>query len=321
MSEHYSLDELAELDAGLLARRRAAAAARHLASCEECQARADVLRRTSDALHELGPVRMPTDIATRLDQALANAGTIAGEDVVPDLGAYREQRVRGIPRWTYAAAAAVVVLGGTAIAVGTHHSKNADTVASDAGLAPLVPQATESTTQQQLQLQESGRTYTPDSIANLAAGLTGDTNRSSALAATTPEFAGAAPGTAGGGSGKGPQDANTTKTAKAPAIASAPAPAQADVTASSIAPELRRLADSRSELLRCAAFISDTPNASPIAVDFGRWTNAEAGIKHVPAVIFVFTDLDDPNSIDVFVVRAACDDNSLLDYEVLDNTP
>ncbi|HVT63897.1 MAG TPA: hypothetical protein VHD81_01950 [Mycobacteriales bacterium] len=313
MSEHFTLDELAELDAGLLARRRAP---RHLAECDECSAKAAALRKTQERLRDLGPVQMPADVTARLERVLADADTTAGEDIVPDLGEHRARRVRGVPPWAYAAAAAVVVIGGTAVALGTHHSgsKAADTAAG----VPLVPTTTPSTA---LVLQESGRTYTPGTLRDLAPGLASGAS-ADALSATTPEFAaGAAPqaGIAGGGTSSGQSQSNkTTHGARGQAPASAPpAPTLAAPVAPSIAPSLRRLADSRSALLKCAAFITDTPGASPIAVDFGRWTNAKANLRHVPSVVFVFNDTDDPSTIDVFVVAAACDDSSLLDFEVL----
>ena len=330
MSEHFTLDELAELDAGLLAHRRARAAARHLARCDECQARAAAIGRTKDALRDLGPAQMPADVAARLARALDDATTTTGEDVVPDLGAYRAKRFGGIPPWAYAAAAAVVVLGATGIAVGTRHGHKA--TPTSAAAAPLVPTAAASAQRLRVPLQESGRTYTPDSIAHLATGLIGNAAAADTLAAKTPEFAGTQGGAAAGGGSAGnaaghPRAAKNGVETRQPDTGAVPAPAgvapaPSVATATSRIPaSLRRLADSRSALLQCAAFISDTPNASPIAVDFGRWTNADAGLRRVPAVVFVFDDLTDPHSIDVFVVGAACDDTSLLDYQILDRTP
>jgi hypothetical protein len=322
VSEHLSLDELAELDAGLLPRRRAAT--RHLADCEECSAKADALRRTQERLRDLGPVSIPRAVADRLDVALSTATATGGEDVVPDLAAYRAKRFGGIPPWAYASAAAVVVLGGTAIAVGALRDGKPN--ATEGALAPLV--VTSPTHSGALVLQESGRTYTPGSIAGLAAALTAAPGDSVALSATTPEFAGtggdsqATGPSAGSGAGVAPSHSNKARRGAVPPAPTLAAPAQvAGDRAQPIAPSLRRLADSRAALLRCAAFITDTPGATPIAVDFGRWTNKAAGLHRVPSVVLVFEDTDDPETIDVFVVAAACDDSSLLDFEVLDRTP
>ena len=84
MTEHFTLDELAELDMGLLdrallTRRRAREATSHVADCEECSARADALRKTQESLRDLGPVQMPAEVAARLDRALSNAGTMTGD--------------------------------------------------------------------------------------------------------------------------------------------------------------------------------------------------------------------------------------------------
>jgi len=271
---------------------------------------------------------MPADVADRLERALANADTTTGEDVVPDLGAERARRFGGIPPWAYGAAAAVVVLGAIGIAIGTTHGHKSGT--STSAEAPLVPTTDSSADRQQaVRQQETGRTYTPDSIAELASGLVSGSPATDTLAAGTPEFAhsqGAGAAGAGGGvAATQPRAAKSTNAATQPGTGTAPAPANAappsvTTAGASIPKSLRRLADSRTALLQCAAFISDTPNASPIAVDFGRWTNSKAGIHRVPSVIFVFNDLADPHSIDVFVVGAACDDTSLLDYEVLDKT-
>jgi hypothetical protein len=301
VSEHFSLDELAELDAGLLARGRQRAATRHLAGCEECAARADAIRRTRERLRSLEPVTMPPDVAARIDRALDGATASSGSDVVPDLADHRARRFGGIPPWAYAAAAAVVVLGGTAIAIGTrgHSSPSAGsaTVAE-----PLVATAA---TPSVLSQQQTGRTYSPDNVVDLATGLIA----SSAADSAAPSGAGAAPELGSGGSAAGKRsDRAPTQSAPMQALA-APVP---------LAPSLQRLVQSPSALLQCAAFITDTANASPLAVDFGRWTNADAGIRRVPAIIFVFADPDDSTVLDVWVVKAACDDTSLLSFRMID---
>ncbi|HWC35545.1 MAG TPA: hypothetical protein VG650_12055 [Mycobacteriales bacterium] len=315
MSGHLSLDELAELDAGLVARRNAAAAERHLDECEECTARITAIRRTTERLNELGPVAMPDDVAARLNRALRDATATSTDDVVPDLGEVRARRLGGISPWAYAAAAAVVVLGGAGIAIGTLHHHKSHTDAAVALAPPLVathePRAAVPLTQ-----QESGRTYTPTTIQNLATRLVTGSSHSDALGTANAPGAVSAPsvgtpGEASGGAAARPQQGfAATKNAASPGPALAPAPA-------AIPASLQPLAGSRQALLRCAAFISDTPNAAPLAVDFGRWTNAAAHIRRVPAVIFVFADATDSTSVDVFVVGAACDSNSLLDYQVL----
>lgn len=307
MSEHFTLDELAELDAGLLARRRAAAAERHLADCGECSARADALRKTGAALADLGPVQMPPEVAARIDRAIRDAAATSATDVVPDLSAARERRLTRLPRWTYAAAAAVVAAAIVGIVLGTGGNKNEATIASR---PPIVPTSAPSALVQ----SESGQTYTPATLAAIAPGLVNGSPARADSAAGSQLNA-----TSGGGASSG-QPYATSKSAAPPAPVGhqpGPATAEAPMAASKIAPSLQKYVNSRSTLLHCAAFISDTQNAMPLAVDFGRWTNAKAGIHNVPALILVFGDNEDPNSLDVFVVAAPCDDSSLLDFKIL----
>jgi hypothetical protein len=311
VSEHFTLDELAELDEGLLARNRAAAAERHLAECEECSARADAVRHTRTTLRDLGSVQMPRDVAARIDRALRDADATSAHDIVPDLAEVRARRFGGVPPWAYAAAAAVVVLAGVGIGIGTtgHHT------AAESGAATKVPLVATATTPTQFVQQESGQTYTPGTLAQAAPALLGDVSRYDALGAA------GAPNTGAAGGGSAASSAGTSpRHAAAPSQSAplAPAPAaEAPKSALSVAPTLQRLATSRSALLHCAAYITDTANAAPLVVDFGRWTNTKAHIHRVPAVVFVFADTGDPNKIDVYVVAAACDGNSLLDFQVL----
>lgn len=315
MSEHITLDELAELDEGLLARRRATAAERHLAECEECAARAGALRATKDSLRALEPVGMPPDVATRIDRALRNAQSTSAEDVVPDLAEVRTRRFGGIPPWGYAAAAAVVVLAGVGIGIGTTHHHSRPSQAASTVSAPLVS----TTAPPEFIQHESGQTYSPTTLAQLAPALSGGRFAAEGGTSGAPgqvPAVGAPNNGAAVNPGTSPTDhkqADQTTTSHRGALPSsglaAPSPA--------IAAPLRRLADSRTALLACAAFITDTPNAAPLAVDFARWTNKTAHLHRVPAVVFVFADPSTSNALDVYVVAPSCGDSSLLDFQVL----
>ncbi|MGN6472720.1 MAG: hypothetical protein ACTHK4_03600 [Mycobacteriales bacterium] len=312
MSEHFTFDELAELDEGMLARRRAAAAERHLAECEECAARADALRKTKESLHDLEPVRMPRDVAARLDRALRDAGSTSAEDVVPDLATVRARRFGGIPPWAYGAAAAVIVLAGVGIGIGTTRHHHRPTESASGVTAPLVS----TTAPPQFVQQESGQTYSPATLAQLAPALSSG-RFAAASGAGSPPGAVSAPNQ---GTGLNPAASPTThkqadQTNGAPSVA-APSPALA-APPPVLAPSLRRLADSRDALLACAAFITDTPHAAPLAVDFGRWSNKKAHLHRVPAVVFVFADPSGSHELDVYVVAASCGDTSLLDFLVV----
>jgi hypothetical protein len=319
VSEHFTLDELAELDEGLLARGRAAAAERHIADFEECSARADAVRESRAALRDLGSVRMPADVAARIDRALRDADATSAADIVPDLAEVRARRFGRIPPWAYAAAAAVVVLAGVGIGVGTAHHHNK---ASESAASTKVPLVATAKSPAQFVQQESGQTYTPNSLPQAAPALLGDVSRFDASGAAGAPNTGPVPGAAGGGGTSSSAGISPRHAAPSQNAPLAPAPAvAAPKSALSIAPPLQRLATSRSALLRCAAFITDTADAAPLVVDFGRWTNAKAHVNRVPAVIFVFSDNQDANKIDVYVVGAACDGNSLLAFQVLNKTP
>lgn len=306
MSEHLTVDELAELDAGVLAGRRRGTAERHLAGCEACAAKAEALGKTRETLRNLGPVQMPPEVAARLGRALRNASATSAGDIVPDITVARARRLRAMPRWAYGAAAAVVVLAGVAIGVSTLHRHHSPSVAASPVRSPLV--ATASTPPRFVE-QTSGRTYTPTSVTTLAPALAAGESPADAL--SQGGAAGAAPGFASAGSGSATVRHPTSK-------AAAPRPAAAAPLAPPLPAQLQRLADSRSALLRCAAYITDTANAAPLAVDFGRWTNARAHLHDVPAMVLVFADPNVSNRLDVYVVAAACDENSLLDYVVVD---
>ncbi len=320
MSEqHLSFDELAELAEGLLGRRQARTATDHLATCEECATRAATLDAAAAALHGLGPVSIPADVAARLDRALAGAGQQSAEDtVVPDLTQVRQRR-RVNPAWAGAAAAAVVLIASVSAILATrgghHPSTNAG---ASAGPAPLVA----TTARQPLLSEDTGRTYTPTSLAALAPSLV-----TSGLTAGTP--VGAA-----NGAGSAPvPDSGQAPIAPAPTAASvhknsvAQPPADAARSGSSFSQQfsavglvpapLRPYVNSPQKLLACAAFITDTPGAAPLAVDYARWSNPQAHLRHVPALVLVFTDPQDSSEIDVYVVAPACDDSSLLDFQLL----
>jgi hypothetical protein len=72
-----------------------------------------------------------------------------------------------------------------------------------------------------------------------------------------------------------------------------------------VARVLQPLASSRAKILSCAARLTGTTNAVPVAVDFGTWTNQQNG-NASPAAIFVF-DAVDPSKLAVFITAPPCD--------------
>jgi hypothetical protein len=303
--QHLSLDELAELAEGLLARRRSRAAHEHLATCETCRDHAEAISATTAALREVGPVTMPAEVVARLDRVLASASDApAGETVVPDLSAVRQRRLPNV-NWSYAAAAAVVVIAGVSIAVaatgGRHHP------ATEA--ATQLPRPLVATTAPRSIVQlETGRTYQPSSLSQLVPGLLGTPTDSTAAGLGASGLAEPAPSAAGAHGTAGPKRYATNLPSEAP---------QNSATGGVVPAPLRRYADSRPTLLACAALITDTHGAQPLAVDFARWSNPTAHVKPVPALVMVFADPQDSDKLDVYVVAPACNDGSLLDYLVL----
>ncbi len=87
MTQHPDVSEISELTEGLLSPSRSAELRRHLDSCELC---ADVhasLEEIRGMLGTLpGPVRMPADIAGRIDAALAAEALL--ESTTPDTGVH-----------------------------------------------------------------------------------------------------------------------------------------------------------------------------------------------------------------------------------------
>jgi hypothetical protein len=310
---HLSFDELAELAEGLLARKAARAAQEHLATCDECTARAAQVQQTTAMLRDLGPVAMPMDIAARLDRALASAGDEpAGDTVVPDLSAVRRRRTP--PRWTMAAAAAVVLIAAVSTVLATHggHDNTPNNALANNAVAPLVA----TSAQHPPVTEESGRTYTPNTLAALAPGLvTGGLSSTGTGGAGVPVAPSPQLPTSSG-TPVHKNSATAPSFAAGSTIRSGPEDSQ-ELLAAQVPGPLQHYADSQPALLKCAAFITDTPGAAPLAVDYAHWTNPTSHVRRVPALVLVFADPQDSSEIDVYVVAAACDDSSLLDFQLL----
>jgi hypothetical protein len=275
--DHLSIDELAELDEGLLTPEREIEARAHLAGCEHCRANEAAIATTRAALSNLPAEPMPDHAKARLDKALADASPLS-TNVVPSLDAHRAKRF-GRPTMAASAAAAAIVLlvGAIVVAHALGGSNNGASSAEEAGPASgIAPSATVAPLQPKNYLRTStGLNYTP---ANLLTNIPG-------LVAKAPggDFHGpATPGPSASVSTNGTQRV----------LINQPVPAS-----------LKPLYDSRTKLLSCARYVSGIPNAVPIAVDFGRWTNGQ--YTAAPSVIFVFRD-PEPDRVDVIVTDPTC---------------
>ncbi len=277
--DHPSLEELAELDEGLLSPERASELRAHLEGCAECRALADSITTTRALLDELPDEPMPADVIARIDQALADAAP-QDSTVMPAVADITRHRRFGRPTAAATAAAAAVVLllgavifghfgnstssGGAAAAGSTAANKAAPNFG---GVVPTQPKTFTKTS--------TGQNYTPTSLFTKIPALL------KAHAAAT---------FANGGIEASPSE--PVPSGAPTSIRTAPVPAV-----------LKPLYDSRTKVLRCAAALSGIPNAVPIAVDFGRWTNST--YHNAPALFLILRD-SDPNQVDVYVTDPTC---------------
>jgi hypothetical protein len=340
-ADHATIDELADLDEGLLPPDRISKIRAHLGACESCRTSAEALRTTSRMLGSLGEVRLPEDVAARIEGALAAEATgsaavdpdppdppllvtepAGGQaDVVPDLTQVPRRRW-GRPSMAASAAAAVVLLAIIAIAIGhaNHHHDNLNQAAGLPGSAGASGAQNLYAQSQNVNQLATGRTYTPASLHSLLPGLVSGASIQQGLPAapsvTPPGTSSTNPsstpsgtsGTAGAPTHPGSkQTLNTTTGGTGTGGTSttlAPLGAAAPVPKS-----LQHLQHSYQALLNCAATTSGQPGAVPAAVDFGRWTDPthKPPFHKAPSVIFVFQDTGKASTYDVYVVDPACD--------------
>jgi hypothetical protein len=258
--DHSSLDELADLDEGLLQPSRADEVRAHLAGCAACQDRHQALRDVHDELAVLPPETMPPAVVEKLDRALADAAVPRSATVVPIA-----PQVRRRPWPALAGVAAVVVLVGfvAAVVVGSSNggssSGGSATTAGSASGAPGLSTGTGHFT-----TTVTPKTFTHDTVPSGISRLVGG----KVLALVKP--------------GSSPAGANNRQSTSG--VAGVPK-------------ALRPLADSPTKLLNCAAEVAPVKGSVPEAVVFGHYTSA-AG-KKTPAVFFVFGDRPGRADIDV----------------------
>jgi hypothetical protein len=279
--EHLSLDELAELDEGLLTPERASAVRAHLDDCAQCHAAAAAITSTRSMLAGLPAEPMPDAVKARIDQALSDASPQSTATVVPQLETYRRRRF-GLPTAaaTSAAAAIVLVIGAIVVAAVHHpHSgENAGAAAPGAGaFSTAVPQQPKD-----YKRTSTGIDYTP---ALLLSDIPG-------LVATVPGFGPARTPAASSPAGITPQASGTT---------------DGSLEKQPVPKVLQPLYNSHAKLLACAARLSSIPNAVPLAIDFGRWTNGD--FHSAPSIILILRD-PNPEVVDVYVTGPTCSGNA-----------
>lgn len=271
---HVDLDAIADVEEGLLPAEDSERIRAHLDSCAECGQRLADLRTTRALLTALPPEPMPTEVAVRVDTALASAGQTSPGTVVPMA---RRGRVWNTPAIAgVAAAVAVLVLVG-AVVVGNinghHHSSTADSASG--ALAKRAPAAEAATVKE----WATGTDYSAQNMATKVPPLVTGTPPDS----LTPSAAGgtnAAPSAPTGGS-------------------------QSSVSGSTATAFTQdQLRASRAAVLACGQILAGGVATTPVAVDFARFNGKPAVVFVLPAVSHASTDLD------VWVVRSTCSTSS-----------
>lgn len=240
--DHLSLDELAELDEGLITSARAEAMREHARGCAECNAKLEALAETRSMLADLPPVTMPADVRARLDQALEGEAnpttsdrpsveavpdldpeprvlsgppidsTARSADIMPAPGTVVRPRF-GRPTAASSAVAAALVLVIGAVIVGHYHHNagNSDsaTSASSGSIASgstnglnLAPNSAKAS----MTVTSTDKTYTVTNLAKRIqnSGITAVAPGVSAPAPTNGPPASSSPGTVANGGGVQP---------------------------------------------------------------------------------------------------------------------
>jgi hypothetical protein len=303
LSDHLSTDDLAELDEDLLEPDRAASARAHLAGCPTCQARLAEIKDVREQLRDLPRPEMPAQVSARIDRALADVSATKDSTVVPIADAPSRRRLGRPSAAATAAAAAVVLLVGAIVVALVHNNSGSNgsneagsnsTETTTSGLAPASEQP------KNYHLSASGDTYTATSLQRLVPALVTTATRAPS---GTPAFgasnSGQAPAASPtGASGTTNQNQNDKHSSVQPLAGNATGTASQPVPSS-----LQSHYGNRSWLLSCARYLTDTNTAVPIAIDFGKWSDATH--TGVPSIVFVFRDTN-PNAVDVYVSGPTC---------------
>lgn len=129
MTDHPSVDDLADLDAGV-----SSAAQAHVSGCADCQRALSGLAAVRAALRGLPTEPMPPDVSARIDAELAaeRARVSAPATVVP----LSSRRRAPVLTWVAAAAAALVLFGGGALLVSNLDDGQAQQLRAGSKAAP-----------------------------------------------------------------------------------------------------------------------------------------------------------------------------------------
>jgi hypothetical protein len=270
--EHLSLDALAELEEGIADAPETLRG--HLDGCEACRRRAGTLRASRALLSALPPDPMPSDVAARIDAALAAepapAALLApGGNIVPLRG--RSGWWRGPNIAAVAAGVAVLALVGALLA--GHTGGGSPSTAADKAQHPAAGAV--AAPSPRLKQFETGANYTPTTERGLVTAL---------ILSNPPPLPSQPTASSSLAGAAGPKP---SQPATQPAVGAGAAPSY-DRAA------LRQPAN----VYACAALLADHP-VQPIAVDYARYNGA-------PAVILVLPNDSHPDTLDVYVIPTAC---------------
>ena len=146
MTDHPTLDELADAAEDLLSAEQAAAIEAHLASCADCRAQAASLRAATAELGAVPAPTMPTDVASRLSRVLVaeaaqRSRPRSAKVTLGNFGANRP--AKSTRRWLVPAlaAAAAAIVGFGAYVASASAGLNEPPVVAAVNSTQLGPQA------------------------------------------------------------------------------------------------------------------------------------------------------------------------------------
>ena len=236
-------------------------------------------RRTAPVVGAFGGAAAPDDA----DVAADAVPGFAPITVLPTSQERGGGGSRSLLRWVAVAAAAVVVLGGGYTILRGSIGSSSSTTAASAGSAMPAPESSKGAA-----LTTSGTAYTSAALRSQARALAAAALGASRSADAVPSAAGA-PAPTPSGAGLGATAASAPRDASVGRVTTGTYSNQA----------LRALAPSGALLSACIDQFAGKPGVQAIAVDVGTFNGQ-------PALVLVFPSVDDPASLDVFVVPASC---------------
>lgn len=283
---HLGLEQLADLDEGLLERAAADAARAHLAGCPTCTADQAALTALRADLADLpaGDQPLPADVAARWDAALAGAAgpgsdappRTVGATVVPEVDELETRRAARRRRGTQllqVAAGLVVLLGLTGIGytlVAGGGDSNGTSSASGDSAAGRAAEDAAGGGRGAPTVVRSGTDYRAASIASAVGAVTG----------ATP---------AAGSPGLKAESESAAPSSPANGLSASPGPGASDTG-------VQPLADPQA-LTACLARLDLV--GPPIGVDLARFEGR-------PAAVIVLPTEGDPTHADVYAVAPSC---------------